>query len=132
MSDSTNKADMNAPSNVTYLSDRPLAWAEDSDDPRWCEDYKDMWIAVLKLTVEDYWRGIRKGQHLKLAAARPIHRGRRDAEEYRDWLDAANWLLSDATTVRSCRWLLSLIKLDPAILLDRMKNPPAHRAPDIE
>jgi hypothetical protein len=120
------------PSNVIYLSDRRDPWADDGDDTRWGEDYRDMWIAVLKLTVEDYWRGIRKGQHKKLAAIRLIHRGRRDAEEFRDWLDAANWLLSEDTTPRSCRWLLAIIRLDPATLLDRMKNPPVRVVPDIE
>lgn len=120
------------PSNVIYLSDRPLAWATDGDDPRWCEDYKTVWIAVLKLAVEDYWRGIRSGQHKKLAAARPVHRGRRDAEAFRDWLDAAHWLLSEDAGPRSCRWLLPLIQLDRVVLLDRMKHPPVRCVPDIE
>lgn len=120
------------PSNVVYLSERPIVWALDGDDPRWCEEYKALWVAVLKLTVEDYWRGIRSGQHKKPAAARRTHRNRRDAEAFRDWRDAAYWLLSEDTAARSCRWLLPLIQLDRVVLLDRMKNPPVRCAPDIE
>jgi hypothetical protein len=118
---------MTVPSNVISMSDRSALWP-DSDDERFLEDYKDLWIAVLRRSLEDYWQGIRKGQHKKLGAIRIIHRGRRDAEEYRDWLNAAHWLLSDDTRPRSFCWLMKILRLEPDVVRSRMNNPPARDA----
>jgi hypothetical protein len=112
--------------NVTYLADRPIPWAE--ADVRFVDDYKDLWIAVLRRTMEDYWTGIRKGQHRKLGAVRIVHHGRRDAEEFQDWLNAANWLLSTDTAPRSFLWLAGLLQLDPELVYVRMKKPPVRVA----
>lgn len=93
-------------------------------DWKWVDGYRDLWIATLRQTIEDYWTGIRKGQHRKLGQIRIIHRGRRDADDFQDWVNAANWLLSDDTRPRSFRWLCALLMLDPAEVHHRMKNPP--------
>lgn len=121
-----------APSNVIYLATRRDPWAVDGDDVRWVDGYRDAWLAVLRLSLEDYWRGIRKGQHLKLREIRLIHRGRHDADDFADWLAAAHWLLSDDTRPRSFCWLMAILQLEPDVVRSRMNNPPVRCVPAME
>lgn len=91
------------------------------------EDCRDLWIAVLRLSLEDYWRGIRKHQHRKLYVIRVRHNGRSDQEDFQAWLSAAHWLLSKDTSKRSFLWLAQQLRLDPDDVYSRMKNPPERR-----
>lgn len=117
---------MTSPRNLLYLSDRSELWP-DSDDERFLEDYKDLWLGVLRRAVEDYQQGIRRDQHKKLGAGNVVHRSRRDAEEYRDWFNSAHWLLSDDTRPRSFCWLMKILRLEPDIVRCRMTTqPPRH------
>lgn len=109
--------------NLLYLSDRSELWPG-SDDERFLEDYKDLWLAVLKRAVEDYQQGVRRDQHKKLGAVPVAHSNRRDAEEYREWLNSAHWLLSDDTRPRSFCWLMKILRMEPDLVRCRMDNPP--------
>lgn len=118
---------MTPPSPVSYLSDRSELWP-DSGDERYLEDYKDLWIAILRRSLEDYWHGQRRGQYKKFGTSPLVHSGRRDAEEYRDWFNAAHWLLSEDTRPRSFCWLMKILRLEPDVVRSRMNNPPARDA----
>lgn len=108
---------MARPENLVYLSD----YRDPEDEVNFHDEYTDLWVAVLRATFQDYWRGQALGQHLKGDC--PVHATRRDARKYQTWKDARDWLLSKDTSERTFLWLMSLLKLDPDTILARMNKP---------
>lgn len=119
--------------NVIFIADRKMPWLSDEEGLIYGEEYKDLWIAVLRTSLDDYWRGIRQGQAARfLSEEPPKFRTRHEAECYRNWYQAGHWLLSDSIEPRSCRWLLKQLGLDHDVVLSRMTNPPARCAETTE
>lgn len=89
------------------------------------EELKDIWIAVLRTALSDYWRGIRNGQHLKFLRGDEVtHLNRHDSESFTRWLTAAHWLTSDETCPRSFLWLAKHLQLEPEDVYSRMQAVP--------
>lgn len=107
------------PTNLAYLCD----YRYPEGEVVYWHEYVDLWSAVLRVSFQDYWRGVADGQHLKDPAL-PAHTSRHDARKYRAWLDARDWLLSDARDPRAFCWILHILKLDPAEIRTRMDKPP--------
>ena len=108
---------MARPENLVYLSD----YRDPEDEINWHDEYVDLWVAVLRATFEDYWRGQAEGEHLK--GDRPVFPTRHAARRHLAWRDARDWLVSQDTSERTFLWLMGLLKLDPDTILARMDKP---------
>ena len=97
--------------------DAPLPW----DDSRcWLDEYKDLWVGVIRVSYDDYQRGLRQGQHHKFVMWDPKHRNPEDARDYRRWVAAAHWFWSESAVPRTFRWLMEILRADPDEIRNRL------------